>query len=68
MLKNELRLERRLRVVKSTHCLGWAGVAAFDAITQRAEADGSEFKASLAYRASSRATRTTRRNPVSKKK
>jgi hypothetical protein len=36
--------------------------------TQEAEAGGSlEFKASLVYRASSRAARATQRNPVSKK-
>ena len=36
--------------------------------TQEAEADGSEFKASLVYRVNSRTTKTTQRNPVLKNK
>jgi hypothetical protein len=42
---------------------------AFNPSTWEAEAGGSlEFEASLVYRVSSRTTRATQRNPVSKKK
>jgi hypothetical protein len=41
---------------------------AFNPSTQEAEAGGSEFKASLVYRVSSRIARDTQKNPVSKKK
>jgi hypothetical protein len=51
--------------MKSETC--WAVVAhAFNASTWEAEADISEFEASLVYRVSSRTARTAQRNPVSK--
>jgi hypothetical protein len=40
----------------------------FNPSTWEAEAGGSEFKASLVYRASSRIPRATQRSPIFKKK